>query len=473
MAEGQKGKAAESLSRTSLTQKSENESTTTKFQHTDWPPKIAKGTSHATTSHSSTQSTSKQYQFTHSLAPKPQTFKQPEQRDRSRSRNTSTRKKNYSRNHSQESLTFTLPTQNTYDALTDRDDELSVASFNSRFHQDQNKQRNSKPPPISIKQATRGDVMKFFDSIRADKSKYTIKFVPDGVKIHPEDTNSHNLLRNELQKAKAKFFTHELRENQLTKIVLHGMYDMETSDLKLLLNELEIYPSDIKKMTIKNKRFDDHSLYLLYFSKLDKIKVANLRETNVINCIKVRWEYFDNKRRGPIQCNRCMQFGHGGKLCFLDPVCIRCGGSHASKECPHLYDPITKQLRERISAEHVKCGLCGQNHTANYAKCLKRKEFEQRQNNYRSKTQRVNHQRQFQPAPQLNDFNFPQMAQSSKPAWSNQAPQVQPPQPSQDLFEPGELLNILRELMSSLRTATTREQQINALGQIVIKYCYN
>jgi hypothetical protein len=423
---------------------------------------------------------------------------------RTQSKDAHAQRATSSRAHSLDthSLTYSLPTHNAFDALSNCDDAMSVNTVSSlasrkrgkaisTSNDDSKKQKleiKAKPPPITIKRASRQNVIEFMSDRKAKMNDYILKFSSEGVKIHSKDTNAFSFLRDILKDGKAKFFTHLLREDQMTKIVLHGLYNMEIDELKEHLNEADIKPADIKKMSIKNKLYSDHCLYLLYFPKSDKVKISELRETTAINQVRVRWEYFKNKRQGPIQCNRCMSFGHGGKYCFLDPVCIRCGDSHESKDCPHLIDPNTNQARDKINNELVKCGLCGQNHTANYSGCEKRIEFINRQASYRSRTQRRN-QPAFRPAPQLNGFNFPAIHQNLQmPAWSHPPVQRQPQlqfqqqlpssqmrqnQPSsQDLFEPNELLEIFQELMSSLKAARSREEQIYALGQTVIKHCY-
>jgi hypothetical protein len=294
------------------------------------------------------------------------------------------------------------------------------------------------------------------------------------------------------QDSNTRFFTHQLREDQKTKIVLHGMYDMEIDELKQMLNDLNVHPFEIKKMNVRQKRYEDHALYMIYFNKTDKIRAQNLQsEIPVINYIRVRWEYFQN-RHDVVQCNRCLQFGHGGRNCFLDPSCIRCGESHASANCPHLIDPHTKEVRNSIPQEKIKCGLCGQNHTANYGNCEMRKAFINRQKEYKNAATRKSprqHQQitHFQDAPQLNGFNFPSLAKPTGPAWTTPRAHQAMPQTYQqqlrtqhlntmnkrtELFSPSELTAITVELMQIMGRARSPEDQIIAITQIVSKHIY-
>lgn len=185
-----------------------------------------------------------------------------------------------------------------------------------------------------------------------------------------------------------------------------------------------------------------------------------------------------------MQCSRCMQYGHGGANCHLPPLCIRCAEKHQSGECPLLKDEVTKQTRTHIPVELIKCGLCGQNHPANFSGCSKRIEFMNRQNVYRARTQNRRPPQQSRPAgfahaPQLDGAHFPSIpnANPNGAAWSVQ-PRIpiqqgqQAPTANQDLFSSGECLNFVKDLMSRMRTCTTREQQILAMSEIVMNHLY-
>jgi hypothetical protein len=124
----------------------------------------------------------------------------------------------------------------------------------------------------------------------------------------------------------------------------------------------------------------------------------------------------------------------------------------------------------------VKCGLCGQPHTANSPSCEKRAEFIQRQQRYRNNTQRRQRpaQHQFIDAPQLADFNFPRIDPRVR---ANVIPMGQPrPQLAQqtgagELFSPDELSAIFDEMVDVSSNATSKQDQLKMLYKIVQKYC--
>lgn len=352
-----------------------------------------------------------------------------------------------------------------------------ISSVSKRSKPNTNKQNKNflapSPPPLTIVGQDYNAVNRILTNVKTFDNDFAIKLAPIGIKVFPSTTENFKKLKSHLQSTDVKFFTHSLKEEQTSKFVLHGLNDMPESDLLSLLKELSLEPLKVKKMNIVKKKYADHHAYLIYFSKTAKIKISKLREIKAINYLRVRWEYYSNRRQGPIQCSNCMSFGHGGNGCFLNSICIRCGKNHKSHECPLLIDTETMQVRTKIPEKSLKCGNCGQNHTANYSQCEKRLEFIERQRKYRSKVQRKS-QTNFQPILQFNDQNFPTMTSHppnlAHPA-RNQRPQFSDTLRSNDLFSPTELMNIFTEMMTKMQAASSKLQQISVLGEIVIKYC--
>lgn len=329
-----------------------------------------------------------------------------------------------------------------------------------------------KPPPLNITGVEYATVKNWIKSLNPRAGDYNISLAPFGIRVYSANVDLYKVLKNELLKLNAKFFTYQLREEQTTKVVLHGLYSMPETELLQYLAEVDVKPIKIKKMNIHQKKYSDHCLYLLYFLKSDKIKISKLREIPAINSVRVRWQYYANSRVGPMQCSNCMLLGHGSQNCQMDPKCMRCSGSHKTQDCPRLIDPITKLPRDRIPDDQIKCALCHQNHTANYSRCEKRLEFIERQQRYRNRNQRQPQMpRQFTDAPQLNTFNFPHLNPRERAARVTQNSQWVSNSTQNDLFTSEELMPIFEELMFELSQARTRMEQITALGRVAIKYC--
>jgi hypothetical protein len=361
------------------------------------------------------------------------------------------------------------------DDMSDNDSLQSQASkrrkiSKSSHHPANTQPQNSvhKPPPITVHYKTFShvsDAMKKFNN-----EDYSIKLTSQGIKIFTTTTAVFKSVKNHLQSASMEIHTHALREEQLSKFVLHGYYNSPDETLMWHLKQAKLNPIKVKQMTIKQKKYRDQYLYLVYFKKTDNIKISMLREVKAIDHIRVNWDYYSNKRTGPIQCSNCQNYGHGGSNCHKKPKCIRCSGDHESIKCPLLVGP-NMQVLNKIPDQKLKCANCGQNHTANYTKCEKRIEFIERQKLHRSRVQRKNQQYQnnFRPAPELNNFHFPQINPQSTPWTRNENPNLQQ-NTSSNLFNGNELLEIFTDMMSKMQGAQSKMHQIQILGEIVIKY---
>lgn len=370
--------------------------------------------------------------------------------------------------------------------LSDNESLISHSSKRRRVstnNSDNRPKSAPKPPPINVQGKTIKEIREILVTENFLPDDFQTKFIPKGIRIITKNDEIFKKVKAKLENDNQKFFTHQLRSEQTTKIVLHGFYRVSEIELQEKLNELGFSPSKVKIMTVKRTRYDDHCVYLLHFPKSEKIKISNLRENvKSIDHVIVRWEYFKNKRKGPIQCSNCYAQGHGANSCFLDPVCVRCSENHKSKDCPHLIDPITKQKRDKIPDELLKCGLCGENHTATYEKCKKREEFIKRQEIYYNRTHRKNKPKnkpeeekfEFKPAKQLENFQLP--------STSRQATEIPAPQKTREpnrqanpnnLLSNDDCLNILRELQKLNSTAQTVDEQFEGLRVIANKYLNN
>jgi hypothetical protein len=81
-----------------------------------------------------------------------------------------------------------------------------------------------------------------------------------------------------------------------------GKFRWTITELKGELNNLKLFPTDIKKLLIKEPKYDIQCHYLLYFKKADKIKISDLREIRSLFQIIVKWANYVHRRRGPTQC---------------------------------------------------------------------------------------------------------------------------------------------------------------------------
>jgi hypothetical protein len=304
-----------------------------------------------------------------------------------------------------------------------------------------------------------------------------------GIKLFIDNDAAFNQLKKFLVDSNVEFFTHTLAEDQCIKIVLYGLPELDLEDLKKELHEQKLSPIDIKKLKIRNMRYDHQCHYLLYFKKSDKIKISTLREIKAIFRIIVRWEYYVHKRHGPTQCSNCQDFSHGTQNCYLKPKCIRCSLDHKSSDCP-LIDKENPKAKTPDTV--LKCANCSGRHVASYSLCPKRLEVIKLRETFKNKNssrQRKSTNFSFKEAPQLDNINFPFLSQSrhpEKPAWQNRIHNTNSSKNNfsnigisksgNDLLSAEECFTVFNEFLNALSKCNSRMDQLRVIGEITLKY---
>jgi hypothetical protein len=364
------------------------------------------------------------------------------------------------------------------------------------------KPKNTKPPPLTLLNI---DITKIQTELRqlALSESYNLKLTGDGTKVFTSNQDDYKKVKNSFITNKRHFFTHQLPEDQLTKFVLSGLHKMPIAEVFEALDKAGKTPKLVKQMNIKNEKHKNHALFIIYFLKSAKTKLADLQQIRVVNFMRVSWSHFQNKRSGPTQCSKCLRFGHGTQNCHAEARCIRCAQQHASKDCPLIAGKPNKAYK--VDENLLICVHCGDHHTANFSGCRKRIEFVKARQAASQNTrpaQKRPHQAPLAPVPQLNNTNFPPIMRNPTQAWapsqqlhnshqphpsssSRLPPLLQQKQPNQNnatngnranvnatngLLDASQLISIFQEITSIVLTATTVQDQINALCQIALKY---
>ncbi|CAB0029884.1 unnamed protein product [Trichogramma brassicae] len=65
-----------------------------------------------------------------------------------------------------------------------------------------------------------------------------------------------------------------------------------------------------------------------------------------------------------MQCTKCQKFWHTKYYCFQSPVCVKCAGSHLTRDC---------SIKTKVT--DVRCANCDGNHPASYKRCPYQKEL--------------------------------------------------------------------------------------------------
>lgn len=345
--------------------------------------------------------------------------------------------------------------------------------------------RNEIPPPIivkGIKSATIEANLKSLTGYNCDKLLIKIER-DDTIKLLASDVEQFKLARKLCADLRYDSYTYSLKSEKKTKIILSGLENRHESQLADALADKRVFPCKTKMITPMTR--DEKNMlvpvktnsvyFLLYFEKDKHVKIESLRQITGILGSRIKWKYYSPRRHGPVQCMNCQEYGHGQDNCMKTPKCVRCAGAHKSRECIHLpkNEDGSFNYTAKIASTKVKCSLCGDHHTANYSKCKKRIEFEERQRKIRQ-TQSFGQRTKTVPA--MNPDNFPTLPSTSRRSWSEPQQFVQPSmqhsrqstsrsyanvavEPNQDLFSAEECFFILQELIVGIQNCRTKAEQ--------------
>lgn len=374
---------------------------------------------------------------------------------------------------------------NQYNNLKDDVDEheLSKNTNVSNINQSDKK----KMPPFTIINSNVNNLKENVDeTYNLDMKNITIKLTTYGIKVYTCSDRDYNAMHKLLVDKKYEFFTHTLNENRKVKVCLYGLWCMNTDQLKVELMHVGVIPSEIKILQTQNKRYADHCIYLLHFWKRDNIRINDLRRIKAVaNCI-VKWEYYSPRIKGPTQCSKCQEFGHGSENCYVKPKCVRCGEQHDSKQCKYLPRMKDKNgtempdLSKQIPLNNVRCANCKKNgHTANFKGCEARKKYLEIQSQVRNKNfvkqnptrPPVNNIQQFPNLPQrVPNYTSNPINQQNFNVWEN--PSYSNAHKNNNLFSYTECKQIMDELLQKLASCQSKHQQLSAIGDITFKYLY-
>uniref|UniRef100_A0A182JIB7 CCHC-type domain-containing protein n=1 Tax=Anopheles atroparvus TaxID=41427 RepID=A0A182JIB7_ANOAO len=126
--------------------------------------------------------------------------------------------------------------------------------------------------------------------------------------------------------------------------------------------EMSTEDSSTETETSANDGFTE--LYLVHF-KRGSCTLASLQAIRSIQSVIVRWEPYRGGRKGPTQCLRCQDFGHGTRHCRLQPRCANCAGNHLTNDCSANTEEVNK------------CANCQGNHRANNVECPQRAKYQE------------------------------------------------------------------------------------------------
>ncbi|KAF4530380.1 hypothetical protein B566_EDAN018502 [Ephemera danica] len=173
----------------------------------------------------------------------------------------------------------------------------------------------------------------------------------------------HSALVSLLKKETIEFHTFTAPTARPVRLVAKGLpVAMTTLEIQEDLNTQGLQPIKVTQL-YQNKNAQKISLPLFLVEFPPATDPTEIRAVRHICRIIITWDTY-RRPKGPTQCMRCQQIGHGTSNCMRNPRCVKCAGQHLTSAC----------TREKNATSPPKCVNCGGEHPASYKGCKVYKE---------------------------------------------------------------------------------------------------
>lgn len=211
-----------------------------------------------------------------------------------------------------------------------------------------------KPPPFIINDPI-WDWVAMRDLLKANEIKdYHGKITPQGILIQSDTIDVYRLIQKLVKENEIKAHTYLLKEEKPLKAVIKSIpANVPTQEIYEALIDKHFPVNAIRQMVAKREGKDvPLPIFVLTLSNSPEAKkIFQLRD---LLHLRIKVEPY-KRRKTAIQCFKCEKFGHAQSGCFYDPRCVKCSGSHLSRDCDNT--------------RPIKCANCGLGHTANATVC--------------------------------------------------------------------------------------------------------
>lgn len=326
-------------------------------------------------------------------------------------------------------------------------------------------------PPITVMGRTRQEVVDWCTS--HDIKKYRLKMTSTGINLFCDTIDDFKTAKKLMKENEYAYYTHALPEEREFRVILKGLFDMEAKELLDALKEAKITPTTVRQLNPKRVKYDGQAHYILSFP-IGSTKMSILKQCKYLCHLVVEWDFYQPRKYGPTRCHNCNRFGHGKSQCSMQSRCPVCAGSHTLEACPNVSED--GRLKDGCK---FKCPNCSEEHPSTFEQCPKLIEYLQIQERIAAKNstknsakplprQNVLNPRDFPPLPQQRPFPTGTQRSSPSTPWHPQASDT-----STDLMSVDELLQLSQELIISLRSCRTRQDQFNAVARLALKFVGN
>lgn len=156
---------------------------------------------------------------------------------------------------------------------------------------------------------------------------YSFKKMSIGTKIISPTATDFIAAKKKLKDANYKFYSHDLKDTKIFKLILFGLHKVSPSEITTELEKSHnVTAVSIKEIPTSRSTVDD-AIYAVEFDRSVHTK-SQIKKIRYLCGIVINWRNPTSSKKGPTLCSKCAMFGHGAKHCFRNNVCIACGGDH-------------------------------------------------------------------------------------------------------------------------------------------------
>lgn len=279
-----------------------------------------------------------------------------------------------------------------------------------------NNKKASQPPPLVVdKKNVNSTLLGQLKQLM--KQEYKSLYNTQGLRVQTSCYEDFNALQFYLSSNKIQYFTYQKASETPVKVVLRGL-PPAISEEEILVELQNLQYPVISVRQFKKLNYSEMSnerikvplpLWAISLHNVEGVigKIKNM--TGLFHLTVKVEDYIGNT--GPTQCFRCQRFGHKAAGCNILPKCVKCGGSHFTKECTK--DPATP----------ATCCNCKGEHPANYRQCPKYQAYTK--TTRASSSTGASTSTSSSSPPQITNKNFPCLkpSRSDIPGFKKQDPQ--------------------------------------------------
>jgi hypothetical protein len=156
------------------------------------------------------------------------------------------------RKHARKNSEHSIISDNIYESLkNDIEDTEVFSDLEPENSANKNNKKVQKPPPLITFNIKTNEIIKLCEKNIVPTQEINFRITQFGTKVFTPDLETYKRLRDVFISDNVNFFTHQLKEEMTTKIVLYQLPRYSLEEVKEWLAEYKIQPLDVKYIKIK------------------------------------------------------------------------------------------------------------------------------------------------------------------------------------------------------------------------------